>query len=72
MTDIRVRSALIRVRWNDMPVRLADSSVDFSASFIATSSAVWITADWNAPDAECEPEFPNIHYTIGRAPRSWP
>jgi len=26
MTDISVRSALIRVRWNDMPVRRAASS----------------------------------------------
>ena len=28
MTDISVRSALMRVRWNDMPVRRADNSVE--------------------------------------------
>ena len=28
ITDISVRSALIRVRWNDMPVRREDSSTD--------------------------------------------
>ncbi len=28
MTDIRVRSALMRVRWNDMPVRREDSSTE--------------------------------------------
>ena len=28
ITDISVRSALIRVRWNDMPVRRDDSSTD--------------------------------------------
>ena len=30
MTDISVRSALMRVRWNDMPVRRDESSVDMS------------------------------------------
>ena len=28
MTDISVRSALMRVRWNDMPVRRDDSSTE--------------------------------------------
>jgi len=28
ITDISVRSALIRVRWNDMPVRRAANSVE--------------------------------------------
>ncbi len=31
ITDIKVRSALMRVRWNDMPVRRAESSVFISA-----------------------------------------
>jgi hypothetical protein len=31
ITDINVRSALLRVRWNDMPVRRNESSVDASA-----------------------------------------
>ena len=28
ITDIRVRSALMRVRWNDMPVRREESSTE--------------------------------------------
>ena len=28
ITDIKVRSALMRVRWNDMPVRRAESSTE--------------------------------------------
>ena len=28
ITDISVRSALMRVRWNDMPVRRDDSSIE--------------------------------------------
>src|SRR5262245_16784692 len=32
ITDMSVRSALMRVRWNDMPVRRADSSVDGSSN----------------------------------------
>ena len=31
ITDISVRSALMRVRWNDMPVRRAASSVEISS-----------------------------------------
>ena len=31
ITDISVRSALMRVRWNDMPVRRADISSDGDA-----------------------------------------
>jgi hypothetical protein len=31
IVDISVRSALMRVRWNDMPVRRAESSVFTSA-----------------------------------------
>ena len=30
ITDISVRSALMRVRWNDMPVRRDDSSTEIS------------------------------------------
>src|SRR5271168_81564 len=33
ITDISVRSALMRVRWNDMPVRRADSSTEISSDF---------------------------------------
>ena len=42
ITDISVRSALMRVRWNDMPVRRADSSVDMrsEADFPVTASIV--------------------------------
>jgi len=32
ITDISVRSALMRVRWNDMPVRRAASSVEIRPS----------------------------------------
>ncbi len=39
ITDIRVRSALIRVRWNDMPVRRDDSSTDI----------------WSEPDLDVTP-----------------
>jgi hypothetical protein len=31
ITDISVRSALMRVRWNDMPVRREDSSVEMTS-----------------------------------------
>ena len=31
ITDISVRSALMRVRWNDMPVRRDDSSTEMSS-----------------------------------------
>jgi hypothetical protein len=33
MTDISVRSALMRVRWSDMPVRREDSSTEMSSDF---------------------------------------
>ena len=32
ITDINVRSALMRVRWNDIPVRLDASSVEILAA----------------------------------------
>ena len=35
ITDISVRSALMRVRWNDMPVRRDDSSTE-----------IWSEPDW--------------------------
>ena len=35
MTDISVRSALILVRWNDIPVRRDESSVEILASLDA-------------------------------------
>ena len=33
ITDISVRSALMRVRWNDMPVRRDESSTEMSSGF---------------------------------------
>jgi len=35
MTDISVRSALILVRWNDIPVRREESSVEIAPSLDA-------------------------------------
>jgi hypothetical protein len=33
ITDISVRSALMRVRWNDMPVRREDNSTEIWSGF---------------------------------------
>jgi hypothetical protein len=42
MTDISVRSALIRVRWKDMPVRREESSTDMeSVSELISTGLSW-------------------------------
>lgn len=45
ITDISVRSALMRVRWNDMPVRREDSSTEIRSGsdlpVIGMSVMVW-------------------------------
>jgi hypothetical protein len=40
ITDIKVRSVLLRVRWNDMPVRRAESSTAGSRLWPSTAAAV--------------------------------
>src|SRR5262245_6127887 len=44
ITDISVRSALMRVRWKDMPVRRFESSTEMSSPVCGNSSALLIPA----------------------------
>src|SRR5262249_47283044 len=65
ITDINVRSALIRVRWKDMPVRRDDSSVEIAASveFDVTRAVGLLSID------ELLRGFAD-HYASGASPRS--